>query len=158
MIKTYPFAAFKQVEKDGKKVIIQSPPHLLLQVGGPIIPVSVTQPKVVSDKLIAENKPVPVVQCRALIDTGACFSVITPKIASDLGLVQTGFQKVTSVNNEEDQPAYFARIQFNWGKGKEVQVVTCPLKGHFDVLIGRDILMHWHFTYNGNDGFIVICD
>lgn len=132
--------------------------HTSLQNGGPIIPVVITHPKSVAEQLIKEGKQVLTVQVNALIDTGAFGSVITPKIVQQLNLVQTGFLKVTSVNNEENQPAYFARLQFNWGKGKDVQVVCCPFKGPFDVLIGRDILVHWNFTYNGKDGYIIICD
>jgi len=41
--------------------------------------------------------------------------------------------------------------------GKEVPVASCPLKD-IDCLIGRDIQMHWNLTYNGKDGFIIICD
>ncbi|MCX6234200.1 MAG: retropepsin-like aspartic protease [Bacteroidetes bacterium] len=158
MINTFHFGGLQQVEKDGKKVLRPLPPHVILQNGGPIIPVIITHPKSVADQLIIDGKPVPAIQVRALIDTGAFGCVITPDIAQQLNLVQTGFQKVTSVNNEESQPAYFARLQFNWGKGKDVQVVCCPLKGPFDVLIGRDILIHWNFIYNGKDGFIIICD
>jgi predicted aspartyl protease len=158
MINTFGFGAHQQVEKDGKKIIIQVPPQLVLQNGGAIIPVIITHPKSVAEKLQQGGKQVPAIQCMALIDTGAFGSVITPKIAQQLNLVQTGFQKVTSVNNEENQPAYFSRIQFGWGKAKDIQVVCCPLKGPFDCLIGRDILVHWNFTYNGKDGFIIICD
>lgn len=159
MINTFRFGgSIPQVDKDGRKVLIPFPPHIILQNGGPIIPVIITQPKSVADNLIKEAKPVPAIQVRALIDTGAFGSVITPTIAEKLGLIQTGFQKVTSVNNQEDQPAYFAKIQFTWGSAKDVQVVACPLKGPFECLIGRDILLHWNFTYNGKDGYIIICD
>lgn len=158
MINTFPFGGIQPVVKDGKKIMIPVPPHIVLQNGGPIIPIEVTQPKAIAEKLQKEGKTVPSIQCRALIDTGAFGTVITPKLAADLGLLQTGFQKVTSVNNQEDQPAYFAQFRFNWGSGKEVQVVSCPLRGPFDVLIGRDIMMHWNFTYNGKDGYIIICD
>lgn len=158
MINTFPFGGLEQVEKDGKKVLIPIQPRIILQNGGPIIPVAITHPKSVAEELLKEGKQVPTIQVRALIDTGAFSCVISPKVAKQLNLVQTGFQKITSVNNEEEQPAYFARIQFGWGKFKEVQVVSCPIKGPFDVLIGRDILVHWNFTYNGKDGYIVICD
>ena len=158
MINTFPFGGLKQIEKDGKKVLIPVPPHIILQNGGPVIPVVITHPKSVAEQLIKEGKQVPAIQVRALIDTGAFSSVITPKVAKQLNLVQTGFLNVTSVNNEEDQPAYYARLQFGWGKGKDVQVVCCPIKGQFEVLIGRDILVHWNFTYNGKDGYIIICD
>ena len=159
MINTFSFGGgHKESEKDGKKVFIPVPPPIVLQNGGAIIPIMVSHPKSVAEQLQKEGKNIPVIQCNALIDTGAFGSVITPKVADALNLVQTGFQEVTSVNNQEKQPAYFARLQFNWGKAKDVQVVSCPLKGNFDVLIGRDILIHWNFTYNGKDGYIVICD
>ncbi|MCX6252004.1 MAG: retropepsin-like aspartic protease [Bacteroidetes bacterium] len=158
MINTFGFGAHQQVEKDGKKIIIPVSPQIVLQNGGPIIPIVITHPRSVAERLIKDGKQVQAIQCRALIDTGAFGSVITPVIAQQLNLVQTGFQKVTSVNNEEDQPAFFSRIQFGWGKGKDVQVVSCPLRGPFDCLIGRDILVHWNFTYNGKDGYIIICD
>jgi predicted aspartyl protease len=159
MINTFPFGgSIQQIEKDGKKVIIPIPPQIILQNNGPIIPIVITHPKSVADKLIQDGKQVPAIQVNALIDTGAFCSVITPKVAGQLNLVQTGFQSVTSVNNQEDQPAYFARLQFNWGGYKDVQVVCCPIQGVFDVLIGRDILMHWNLIYNSKDGFIIICD
>lgn len=158
MINTFGFGAHQQVEKDGRKIIIPVPSPLVLQNGGPIIPVIISHPKSVSEKLLQEGKTVPAIPCKALIDTGAFSSVITPHIAKQLNLVQTGFQKVTSVNNEENQPAYFAKIQFAWGRAKDIQVVCCPIQGPFDCLIGRDILIHWNFTYNGKDGFIIICD
>ncbi len=93
----------------------------------------------------------------ALIDTGASSTVITPRVADQLRLVHTGFQKVSSVQDEQQQPVYYGFIIFPWGSGKETPIVSCPLK-KFDCLIGRDILLHWHFTYNGPDGSFVICD
>lgn len=158
MINTFGYNAHQQVQKDGKTILIPVPASVVLQNGGPIIPLVITHPKSVADKLTQEGKQIQAMQVRALIDTGAFGSVITPRVAQTLGLLQTGFQKVTSVNNEEDQPAYFARFQFNWGGAKDVQAVCCPIKGLFDCLIGRDILVHWHFTYNGKDGYITICD
>lgn len=157
MINTFPFGGFQQVDKDGKKMLMPIPPQTALQNGGALIPVVITHPLSVTELLIKENKQAPAIQTMALIDTGAFCSVISPKIAEQLKLVQTGFQNVMSVNNEESRPAYFARLNFNWGKGKDLRVVCCPLR-NIDVLIGRDILVHWHITYNGKDGLITICD
>jgi hypothetical protein len=42
-------------------------------------------------------------------------------------------------------------------QGKEIPIIGCDIK-NFPCLIGRDILQHWYFTYNGPDGSIVICD
>jgi predicted aspartyl protease len=143
-------------EKNDKPLII--PPPITLQLRGAIIPVIITHPKSIADELLKQgNKVIPTMQINALIDTGASGSAITPNVAETLKLVQTGFQSITSVQDEQLQPAYYAAIRFQWGRGKEVQVFSCPLKG-FDCIIGRDILMHWNFIYNGVGGFITICD
>ncbi|MDQ1266006.1 MAG: Peptidase protein [Bacteroidota bacterium] len=157
MIVTIPFGGHQQIEKDGKKVIIPLSPQMILQNRGAIIPVTITQPKSVRNKMESEGMSIPAIRYNALIDSGAFSSVITPRVAEDLKLIQTGFQKVASVQDEQERPAYFAFFQFHWGSGKEVPVVSCPLKG-FDCLIGRDIMMHWNITYNGKDGYIIICD
>ena len=57
----------------------------------------------------------------------------------------------------EEEPVNFGFVVFPWGNGKEIPIISCELK-NFPCLIGRDILQHWHFTYNGPDGSIVICE
>ena len=158
MINTIHAPSLRQADKDGKKVLIPVNPQIALSQRGPVIPVYISHPEKVIEKFKEEGKPVPVIQIQALIDTGASGSVITPRVVQELGLIQTGFQKITSVNNEEEQPQYFAKIQLPWGTHKDISVVACPLKGGIECLIGRDILMHWNFIYNGKDGFITICD
>ena len=157
MIRTYRYSGEGEAEKDGKKLTIPIPPPVVLNQKGAFIEVTIAHPRVIQEKLKQQGKKIPVVNVNALIDTGASSSVITPGIANQLGLVQTGFQKVSSVQDEQDRPAYYGFILFPWGSGKEIPIVSCPLKG-FDCLIGRDILLHWHFTYNGPDGSVVICD
>lgn len=158
MINTIPFGGHQVVEKEGKTTIIPISPQIVLREKGAIIPVNITHPRAVASKLSEEGKPIPSIRCNALIDTGASLTVISPRIADELKLVQTGFQKITSVQDQQDRPEYYAFVQFGWGTGKEVPVVSCPLNGGFDCLIGRDIMMHWNFTYNGRDGYIIICD
>lgn len=157
MITTYRYGALTEIEKDGKKVNVQVPPQFVLSQAGPIIKVSVTHPRIVQEQLKQLNKDIPTISINALIDTGASSSVITPKIATQIGLVQTGFQRVTSVHDAQDRPIFYGFILLPWGKGKEIPLVACDLK-NFDCLLGRDILMHWHLTYHGTDGSIVICD
>lgn len=160
MINTVSFRAQQKIVRDGRTIIVAVPPPLALQNQGPQIMVSVTQPKAVIEKMPSTNggpQQIKTIQCKALIDTGAFSCVISPRIAEELKLVQTGFKKVNSVQDEQERPAYFAAVHFHWGKSAEVAVVSCPLKG-FDFIVGRDILMNWHFTYNGKDGFIIICD
>jgi predicted aspartyl protease len=144
LIRTYRYGGQKEVEKDGQKATIQIPPPAVLAHMGPVIQVSITHPRIIQEQI-------------KLIDTGASNSVVTPKIADSLNLVHTGFQKVASVHDEQDRPVYYGFIIFPWGSGKEIPLVACALK-NFDCLLGRDILRHWHFTYHGTDGSIVICD
>ncbi len=157
MIKTYRYFAQGEIEKDGKKLRIPIPPSFILNQMGPVIQVTLTHPMNVQEKFKEQGKTVPTISVNALIDTGASGSVITPKVADQLGLVHTGFQKVSSVHDEQQRPVYYGLIMLPWGSRKETPLVSCPLK-NFDCLIGRDILLYWHFTYNGPDGSIVICD
>lgn len=157
MINTYRYGGQGEVDKDGKKSIVQIPPQFVLNQMGAFIKVSITHPRIVQEKLKQQGKSAATVSVNAMIDTGASGTVITPRVADQLGLIHTGYQKVSSVQDEQERPVFFGFITFPWGSGKEIPIVSCPLK-HFDCLIGRDILLHWHFTYNGPDGSIVICD
>ena len=157
MINTYRYEGQREVEKDGKKSVVHIPPSVVLERMGPFIQVTITHPRPIQENFKQKGKSVPTVSVNALIDTGASSTVITPHVADQLGLVHTGFQKVSSVQDEQQRPVYYGFIIFPWGSGKEIPIVSCPLK-NFDCLIGRDILLHWHLTYNGSDGSIVICD
>lgn len=157
MVTTIRYSGQGEVEKDGKKEVVPVSPSFVLSQTGSFIQVTITHPKVVLEQHKQQGENPPAITVNALIDTGASSCVITPKVADQLGLVHTGYQKVSSVQDEQDRPVYYGTIFFQWGKGKQVPLVSCPLK-NFDCLIGRDILQHWHFTYNGVDGSIVICD
>jgi len=157
MINTIRYGGQGEVEKDGKRSIVQIPPSIVLNQMGAFIKVTITHPRIIQEKLKEQGKSASTVSVNALIDTGASGTVITPRVADQLALVHTGFQKVSSVQDEQERPVYYGFIIFPWGMGKEIPIVSCPLK-NFDCLIGRDILLHWHFTYNGPDGSIVICD
>lgn len=157
MINTLRYGGQREVEKDGKKATVQVPSRAVLLQMGALIQVAITHPAAITERMKQEGKKVPLVTVNALIDTGASGSVITPKVAESLSLIHTGYQSVSSVQDEQQRPVYYGLILFPWGAGKEIPLVSCPLK-RFDCLIGRDILMHWHVSYNGPDGSIVICD
>lgn len=147
----------KGKDRDGKDVEIVIPANQTLNVRGPILNITITQPPAVAQKLIKEGKQPLAINVQGLIDTGAAGSVISPSVAHKLGLIQTGTRKVTSVQDEQDRPVYFAAYVFPWGAALQVSVAACPIKG-VECLIGRDVLRFWHFTYNGRDGSITICD
>jgi len=157
MINTIRYVVQREVEKDGKKLIVPVPSPVVLNQMGAFIEVTITHPRIIQENFKKQGKSVPTVNVNALIDTGASSTVITPRVADQLGLIHTGFQKVTSVQDEQQRPVYYGFIIFPWGGAKEIPIISCPLK-NFDCLIGRDILMHWYLTYNGPDGSIVICD
>ena len=101
-------------------------------VGGLII----THPSSVKKILKEYGKEIPSINVMGLIDTGAFSSVITPDVADQLNLVHTGYRSVTSVQDEQEQPVYYGYIQTYWGKGKEIELACCPLKGGIKCLIG----------------------
>jgi predicted aspartyl protease len=157
MINNYRYGGHKTVDKYGKVQSLELPPRDILEIKGPFLQVTITHPRIIQDDLRKKGHRVPSLQVNALIDSGAVTSVISSKIADELDLMHTGYQNVLSVQDEQEQPVYYGFIIFPWGNGKEIPIVCCPLKD-VDCLIGRDILKHWHFTYNGVDGSITICD
>ena len=159
MINTYRYGAQgEKIEQDGKRTPVQIPSKVVLNRMGPFVkPVTITHPRISQELIEKRGENVLAKSVRALIDTGASISIISQQVADELDLVQTGYQNVSSVQDEQLQPVYYGLIMFPWGRGIEVPIISCPLK-NFDCLIGRDVLAHWHFTYNGPDGSIVICD
>lgn len=157
MIQSIRYGGQAKTQKDGKEVLIQVPSNVILYNIGAFLDVTVTHPRTIQEIFTKKGESVPSAKVRALIDTGASFSVISPEVADSVRLVHTGYRKVTSVQDEQERPVFFGFLLFSWGNGKEIPLVACPLR-HFDCLIGRDILMHWYLTYNGPDGSIVICD
>jgi predicted aspartyl protease len=144
---------------DGKEIPIKIPESKLLERMGALVQVTITHPRVVADVMKTQGKQIPAITVQALIDTGASSTVISPKVSSSLNLKRTGTQNVSSVQDDQERPVFFGSIIFPWRRGMEAQLVECPLRGnYFDCLIGRDVLQHWHFSYNGTDGSYVICD
>lgn len=145
--------------KNGKPVILNIPPAIVLERMGAALQITIAHPRNIQAEFQKKGQKAPVVEVTALIDTGASSTVITPKIADSLGLIHTGYATVSSVQDEQNRPVYYGYVLFGWGRGKEIPLIACPLKmSQFDCLIGRDILKHWYMTYNGLDGSIVICD
>lgn len=157
MINNYRYGWQKNFQQNGNLEKLNLSPADILEIKGPFIQVTITHPRIVQEELRKKGEKVSSLQVNALIDTGASISVISTEIADKLNLMHTGYQKVFSVQDEQDQPVYYGFIIFPWGHGKEIPILCCPLK-HIDCLIGRDILKHWLFIYNGVDGSMTICD
>jgi predicted aspartyl protease len=157
MINTYRYGDHKNLSEDNTTQKLEVRPSKILEIKGPFIQVTITHPVEIQEELRRKGLEVSSLQANALIDTGASFTAVSSQIADELNLVQTGFQKISSVLDEQVQPVYYGFIIFPWGNGKEIPIVSCPIK-EFDCLIGRDILNRWYFNYNGVDGSITICD
>lgn len=153
------YGGHTEVEKEGKKIQVQVHPAQVLLQAGAFIDVTLSHPKAVKEQLRKLGKNAPSISVKALIDTGANCTLATQKVINEVGLLQTGTQKVFSIQNEQVQPTYYGLITFGWGAGKEIPITSCTFPfNNYDCVIGRDILMYWHLTYNGPDGSIVICD
>lgn len=157
MINIYRYGDHKNLSRDGEIQELEAPANEFLEIKGPFLQVTITHPRKIQEALKRKGLKVSSLHVNALIDTGASFTAVSLKIADELNLVQTGYQKISSVQDEQVQPVYYGFIIFPWGNGKEIPIVGCPLK-EFDCLIGRDILKHWYVAYNGIDGSITICD
>lgn len=158
MIVTLPYQGFQETTKEnGEKVKTPIEPKHVLQNLSPFLDVALTHPKSIADKFRQEGKEVKSIKVRALIDTGASGCVITKRVAGELNLIQTGFQKITSVQDEQDRPVFNIQLIFHWGAAISVPAAECPIKG-FDCIIGRNVISHWNMIYNGAHGYIIIND
>jgi len=137
-----------------------NPSKLLLE--GPHIEISIstTRPEFEEGRSIGlEYRDLRV---HALIDTGASLTVINPQIASTCKLLQTDWNRITTVGGMAGRyPAYAAAISFpesDLPSFDVIRVVACPIieQRYFSCLIGRDILRRWFMTYDGPNGEIEI--
>ena len=90
---------------------------------------------------------------KALWDTGAMGSAITPAVAQRLNLIPFGRVKVNGVNNVS--MADIVRISIglpNMVMVQEINVMVCNLVKDIDLLIGMDIILLGDFAIsNGGD-------
>lgn len=102
-----------------------------------------------------------------LIDTGAAFSAINPRLAQSCQLIQRGQKKIhvpgnTRLEDAKEYPEFAASIRFPQSDlhGFRVHgVIACPIfETQFSCLIGRDILRYWELTYSGIAGQFSIAD
>lgn len=127
-----------------------------LRQEGPLIPIQIGIPTAMAEQMRAagETPPVPE-EIIGLIDTGASITAINVGTAQRLGLVPTGSIQIAGATGVSQMPVYAAMIQFSdpaitYGA---VRVGGANLSHPtFEILIGRDILCHMHFSYKGPKG------
>lgn len=132
-----------------------------LRASGPTIPVAITVSNILAEVLTKQGKVVASVNGLALIDTGASSTMIDEIVIRSLGVNQISFRDVGTPNGANPMNIYPAKLVFPGTGLPDLNfngVLSSPyLKSQQNIiaLIGRDILQHGSFTYNG-DGHISI--
>ena len=92
-------------------------------------------------------------KARALWDTGAMLSAITPEIAQGLGLVPFNRVKVNGINNTSMADMVKVSIKLpNLVEVKNYNVTVCNLVKDVDLLIGMDIIQLGDFSISNGAG------
>ena len=138
-----------------------------LESDGPVIDVEISMPKQLEAWCIKNNFPVPApVAGYALIDTGASISGIHLPIVEQLSLLPIDFIKLQGATGVDDQAGvYPARVSFpginlndvpmSRVVGNQVSYQT-PSGKNVIMLLGRDLLRHFNFIYNGTFNQIIL--
>ena len=111
------------------------------------------EPVLAAQKLMRDDaEEVPSVSIKALIDTGASGTLVQTSVVEGMGL--SPFDTALLTTPSTTQPLrcrlYRVRLVFSKTVAFETNVVEGPLIGqNVQCLIGRDILEHVVFTYDG---------
>jgi len=91
-----------------------------------------------------------------LIDSGASWTSISPTVAAQLNLPVLGLRPLTSVTHAATVREYLADVYFPIPGGqasmhlKDLRLLEFPMAGsNLDGLLGRDLLQHTLFQFNG---------
>jgi hypothetical protein len=133
-----------------------------LALNGARLDVEISVPASVIEYYTSRGQTPPRKQtARALIDTGASISGLKPSIAQATGLIQTSSVGISGVIGAETRPVYIAAIhlpEYNISFDTvDVAGVDLPQQD-VDVLLGRDLLKHLVFTFQGKFGTFTLQD
>lgn len=100
--------------------------------------------------------------CSALIDTGARSSMISPDLAKKLDLPVHSFTTFSSASEEDVRTKVYVvalwippplKTAYNF-----VPVAEAPREfPNHQIILGREILMNWHITFDLSQGKYTIC-
>lgn len=126
-----------------------------LQQAGPIAEVLIAPPHQLVQVLKAKGQPVPQpVKAVAMIDTGASGTVITPAIASALGIQPVGVTNMSTPSTTTPVQSRVFNVDLTFLTNSVnltgIVAIEAPLGGqHIQCLIGRDILQNAVLVYIG---------
>ena len=140
-----------------------------LRMAGPSLQVEVSVPTALANQLQAANQPIPnPVLGLGIVDTGASISAVDSTVISQLGVQPVGTANVGTAGGPQTQFTYPAKFTFPGtgipsiefstliGSNLTGQIVPGPQQGNLIVLLGRDILEHFIFVYNGPSGMFTL--
>ena len=123
--------------------------HFAFKVESPNISLKLLTDVEIYDVLQSSKKIV----VRALWDTGATLSAITPEIAKTLNLVPFNRIKVNGINNTSMADLVKVSIKLpNLVDVKNTNVTVCNLVRDVDLLIGMDIIQLGDFSISNGEG------
>jgi hypothetical protein len=142
----------------------QMQPGALLHKEGPKVPVEVRVPAELEVLLQKESKPVPSpVRGLALIDTGATLSMIDEEAIQHLCVSPVGSVVLGTAGGAKQSALYPVRLAIVIPPNPpvvaaQIAQITCgPLKPQgLLCLLGRDLLQHALFVYDGASGRFTI--
>ena len=70
MINIYRYGGHKTLHKDGKVQQVEVSPSDILEIKGPFLQVTITQPRIIQEALRKNGEKIPSLNVNALIDTG----------------------------------------------------------------------------------------
>jgi len=125
-----------------------------LQQVGPVIDITLTPSAIFLQRMNISPSAAKSVRLLAMIDTGATGTVIKEGLPATLGinpvgttLINTPSSMGVSCNQFDIQILFSNNVNI-----PSIVVIEAPLQGqHIQCLIGRDILQHGVFIYNGCD-------
>jgi hypothetical protein len=144
-------------------------PFLTIPIGpdGALIDlhVALSTPRIDALKAAGKSFPPPAT-ARAVIDTGASITSISPRIATSLGLVPTGKTTVKSATTgSAPQPCNLYDVALAFlqpGIHTHVFGVTIPVieldlaAANYEALLGRDLLRQCLCVYDGKRGELIL--
>ena len=109
--------------------------------------------RLITEVEICDVSPSPkIIKVRALWDTGAMLSAITPETAQSLNLVPFNRVKVNGINNTSMADMVKVSIKLpNLVDVKNTNVTVCNLVKDVDLLIGMDIIQLGDFSISNGE-------
>jgi predicted aspartyl protease len=157
----------RKLEREPIVLEFRYPQPQTLSFFGPVIVTNLTITDVHRKAMeAAGQRPPAPVQCRFLLDTGADGTVVKHEIAERAGLkLISENTPLHGVGIDTTGRTYMGRVLFvvqsristvaRHTVAVETRVMGAKLESdQIDGLIGRDVLQHFEFTYDGHEGFV----